>query len=185
MKHRIRTLLLAGSLAVILPAQAQEQKPAAEAPKPAAGKPEPAPGQEPDPEILLGIMNCLADGLPPDWRKAWFVIKQTDRNAAGNAREFEATFFYATSENDTKGERLKPCGDGADVLDGVGRLNAYLPENQRRWSGATFTFFRDGRYGAVYDQTPFQMKPAATSPAAKPAAKSGAKPAAKKKQDAK
>jgi hypothetical protein len=175
-------LLLAGSLAVFLPAQAQEQKPAAAAPE--AEKPEPAPGQDPDPEILHGIMNCLADGLPPEWRKTWFTIKQTDRNAAGNAREFEANFFYATSENDAKGQRLKPCGDGSDVLDGVGRLNAYLPENQRRWSGATFTFFRDGRYDAVYDQTPFAAKPAATPPA-KPAAKPGTapKPAAKKKQE--
>ena len=172
MKRALLSACLLGSL--LLPvAHAQDAKPAAE-----AAKPEPGPGQEPDPAILQGIMSCLADGLPADWRKAWFEIRQTDRNAAGNARQFEAAFFYATSEGDEKGQRLTPCGGGEEVLDGVGKLNSYLPEGQRRWSAATFTFFRDGRYNAVYDQTPFKLKPAAATDA-KPAAK----PAAKKKKE--
>src|SRR5262245_55789485 len=145
MKRALFLACLLGSL--LLPAaHAQDAKPAAEAAKPEAAKPEPGPGQEPDPAIIQGIMTCLAEGLPADWRKTWFIIRQTDRNAAGNARSFEATFFYATSESDSKGQKLSPCGGGEEVLDGVGKLNSYLPESQRRWSGATFTFFRDGRY---------------------------------------
>ncbi len=60
-------------------------KPAAAAQEPAA-KPAPGPGQTPDPQILESIMTCLAEGLTPDWKKAWFVIKETDRNDGRGAR---------------------------------------------------------------------------------------------------
>ena len=152
-------------------------KPAADADKPApeAAKPEPAPApapsQEPDPKILEGIFACIAEGLPQGWKKAWFVINETARSKDGAARSYTADFFYATNASDRKGRRLKPCGPER-VLEGVGALNDYLPDGQRRWTGATFTFLSDGKFDVKYDYTP-------RKPAAKPAAKksdSGAKP---------
>jgi hypothetical protein len=154
---------------IALPLHAQE-KPAAESKE----APKPAPGQEVDPAIIESIMTCLAAGLTPEWFKTWFVIRETKRNAAGTARQFEATFFVANKPDDNKGEPLQTCG-AQQILEGVGALNGYLPEKQQRWTAATFTFFRDGRYNASYDYTPVK-------PAAKPAAKP--KPAAKKKQEA-
>jgi hypothetical protein len=88
-----------------LPLHAQE-KPAAESKE----APKPAPGQEVDPAIIESIMTCLAAGLTPEWFKTWFVIRETKRNAAGTARQFEATFFVANKPDDNKGEPLQTCG---------------------------------------------------------------------------
>lgn len=170
--------LLLGALFAVA-AQAQDpQKPAAE-PAPAAAA-TPGPGQEPDPKIIEGLMECLAEGLPEGWQKTWFTISEIGRSsnlAEGTTRQFEAKFFYATDPNDTKGRTLKPCGANR-IVDGVIALNDYLQPSQKRWTGVTMTFFIDGRYGANYDYT--VRKPA---PAAAPA-KATAKPAAKKKLEA-
>lgn len=159
-----------------LAAQAQApQKPAAE-PAPAAAVP--GPGQEPDPQIVDGIMRCMAEGLPEGWKKTWFVISEigSDTDASGATRRFEATFYYATDPNDSKGMQFKPCGANR-IVDGVIALNDYLQPSQRRWTGVTVTFLLDGNYSATYDYTP--RKPAPAKAEAKPAAK----PVAKKKQE--
>jgi len=145
-----------------------EAKPAETKPEPAAA-PAPGPGQEPDPKIVEDIMNCLAEGLPPDWKHAWFVIREAERDKTGKERLYIGRFFVATDEADRKGKPLQTCG-ATRILTNVGKLNEYLPANQQRWTGATFNFYRDGRFEVAYDYTP-----------PKPAAKS--KPAAKKKQD--
>ena len=151
-----------------------------------AAKPEPSPGQPPDPKILEGVFACLAQGLPPDWKKAWFVIDEVGRSDEGTKRHFEANFFYAMSVDDVRGSPLTPCG-AERVLEGVSALNAYLPEQQRRWTGATFSFTSEGRYDVKYDYSvrgSVMFKPAATEPAAEtpaqPAARPAAKPAARK-----
>lgn len=161
-----RTLIAALLFGALLAGGVQAQDP-----KPAAASQEavkPGPGQEPDPKIIEGMMSCMAGGLPENWQKAWFVIRQIGVDPKDNTtRKFEANFFFATRESDKKGERLQTCG-AEQMLEGVAGLNAYLPDSQKRWSGATFTFHRDGRYQVNYDVTPFKPKP---------------KPAAKKKAD--
>jgi hypothetical protein len=185
MNRVLPCLLLVGAL-LAFSARAQDPKPAAAAPAaPAAAepaKPAPGPGQEPDPAILQGIMECLAEGLPKDWKKAWFVVKEIDRNEQRSMRQFEANFFYATNPADNKGRRLKPCG-AERVVDGVSALNDYLPENQQRWTSATFNFTSDGKFEVKYDFTPPAPKPAADAEP-KPAAKPSAKSSSKKKQEA-
>jgi hypothetical protein len=134
-------------------------KPAAAAQEPAA-KPAPGPGQTPDPQIIENIMACLAAGLTQDWKKAWFVIKEIDRNVAEGARQFQGDFFYATNIKDTRGRRLRTCGP-EKIIQGVSELNDYLTTEQQRWTSATFTFLSDGKYDVKYDYTPFKPKPAA------------------------
>jgi len=174
--------ILACSL-LALPAQAQDPKknePAAE--KPAAGaaqdpgKPQRAPGQTPDPAIIEGIVHCLAEGLTQDWKKAWFVISEVGRDTSAGTREFEGNFFFATSEKDRKGMRLKTCG-AEKIIQGVSDLNDYLTKDQQRWTSANFTITSDGKYDMKYDYTPFKPKPAAKSPKAKPTAKKAPEPA--------
>jgi len=176
MKQHCLAVFLACSL-LALPAQAQDPKksePADE--KPAAGatqetdRPQRAPGQTPDPKIIEGILHCLAEGLTQDWKKAWFVISEVDRNVLAGTRQFEGNFFFATSEKDRKGMRLQTCG-AEKIIQGVSDLNDYLTKDQQRWTSATFTFLRDGNYDVKYDYTPFKPKPAA-------------KPTAKKKPEA-
>jgi hypothetical protein len=149
-------------------AQKPEAKPAAEAKQEPGAPAAPRPGDPPDPKIIEDFMSCLAVGLTEDWKKTWFVIRETGRDKTGKERSYEGNFFYATDDNDRKGKRLSICGPDK-ILEGVGKMNGYLPANQQRWSGATFSFYRDGRFEVAYDFTP--PKPAA-------------KPAAKKKQEA-
>ena len=172
-----RTSLIALVLGALLAfsVQAQDpQKPAAQEP---AAAPAPAPGQEPDPKIIVGLMECLAEGLPEGWKKTWFVIQEISRDVDGGTRQYEAKFFYATDPADRLGKRLEPCGTSR-IVDGVLGLNAYLQPGQRRWSGVTMTFNIDGSYDAAYDYT--VRKPSAGAAPAKAAPK----PAAKKKQEA-
>ena len=144
------------------------EKPAAEAKQEASSVPPPGPGQEPDPKIVEDIMACLAEGLPPDWKHAWFIVREAERDKTGKERIYIARFFVATDEADRKGKPLQTCGAN-QIVTAVGKLNEYLPANQQRWTGATFNFYRDGRFEVAYDFTP--PKPAAKKPAAKPAAK--------------
>jgi len=167
---------LAACALIAFAAQAQEPKKTADAPeKPAAPDPagaiQPKPGDTPDPRIVEGIMGCLSQGLTPDWKKAWIVIKEIDREDSKSVRQFEGNFFYATKESDTKGMRLQTCG-GDRVVAYVGLLNGYLKEDQQGWTSMTMTFMRDGRYDAKYDYTPIKPK---SKPVAKPAAKASAK----------
>jgi hypothetical protein len=161
-------LLLAALCTSAVHAQ-DAQNPAA---PPAVEAQKPKPGDPADPQITEKMFNCLAPGLPKNWKKAWIVVNEIGRDEAGSSRNFEANFFFATSIKDSKGKKLTPCG--ADpVLEGVGALNDYLPENQRRWTGVTFTFTSDGKFDATYDYTPRKPAPAAPEPA-KPAAKAKA-----------
>jgi hypothetical protein len=148
-------------------ARAQDPKkpePATEPPATGAAKdpaaiPAPRPGDPPDPRIIEGIMTCLAAGLPPEWKKAWFVIKEIDRNVDTSTRQFEGDFFYATRESDRKGKRLRTCG-AEQIIEGVGLVNDYLTPEQQRWTSVTFTFLRTGNYDVKYDYTPVKPKPA-------------------------
>jgi hypothetical protein len=163
-------VLLCTALCASLAHAQDAQKPAPPAAE--AQKPRPAPGQPADPQIIEKIFNCLAPGLPKNWKKAWIVVNEIGQDEAGTTRKFEANFFFATNLKDSKGKKLTPCGS-APVLEGVTALNDYLPEKQRQWTGITLTFTSEGKFDATYDYTPRKPAPAAEEPA-RPAAKAKA-----------
>ena len=168
----VLVLVLGGVLA--LPSQAQDpQKPAPYDPTVA---PAPVPGQPPDQKIIVGLMECLADGLVEGWKKAWFTIKEIRRNLDGT-RQYEAKFLYTTDFKDKVGKPFEPCGT-ARIVDGVLALNDYLQPSQRRWTGMTMTFNIDSSFDATYEFTEPKPDPADAAPA-----KAAPKPAAKKKQE--
>ena len=172
-----RPSLIAHVLGALLAFAAQAQDPQKPAPQEPAAAPAPAPGQEPDPKIIVGLMECLAEGLPEGWKKTWIVIQEISRDVDGGTRQYEAKFYFATDPADRAGKRLEPCGTNR-IVDGVLALNAYLQPGQRRWTGVTMTFNIDGTYDAAYEYTVRKSAPAAAP------AKAAAKPAAKKKQEA-
>jgi len=171
---RLAALLAAACLAfgaTELPAQPKE---------PAAG-PDVKQEESPQERIVGRIFRCIAEGLPQDWQRAWIEIREIERTRYATVRKYEATFRVATSETDTTGRPLVPCGS-EEVVESVAELNGFLPEEQRRWTGATFAFYRDGRFEVKYDYgspgvivEPEPPRPAAEKPAGK------AKPAARKK----
>ena len=101
-----------------------------------------------DPKAIQQIFDCLAVGLPKDWKKAWVVM--TEVVDTGKQRRIEGKFFYATSASDNEGRPLSTCG-AAQVAQGVNALNAALAPEQRRWKQARLTFTSEGKFDLHYD----------------------------------
>lgn len=108
----------------------------------------PAQAQQPDAKALQEIFDCLAVGLPQNWKKAWVVI--SDLGAVGKDRRFEGRFFYATSAADKLGQPLATC-DAQKVAKGVISLNTALAPDKRRWKEARLVFSSDGKFNLAYD----------------------------------
>ena len=109
----------------------------------------PAPAQQqPDPKLVQEIYDCLAVGLPKDWKKAWMTVTQVSGSSAQG--EFEARFFYATSPKDTTGKPLATCG-AQSIARSVSALRAGQSSDQRAWKGLRLTFTSDGKFDLYYD----------------------------------
>jgi hypothetical protein len=104
--------------------------------------------KQPEPKAIQEIFDCLAVGLPGDWKKAWVVV--TEVADAGKERRFEGKFFFATSAADSGGKPLLPCS-AEKVARGVYALSADLPAEQRRWKEATLSFTSEGKFDLHYD----------------------------------
>jgi hypothetical protein len=126
---RMNRLLAAFAVvaALALPAQAQKQ---------------------PDPKAIQDIFDCLAVGLPKDWKKAWVVV--TELADAGKERRLESQSFYADSSGAMAGKPLATCGAQV-VAKGVIALSADLPAEQRRWKQARLTYTSEGKFDLYYD----------------------------------
>jgi len=104
---------------------------------------------EVDPKIVQQIFNCIAAGLPADWKRTWVVV--TELQKQGGTRQFEADFFYASAADDLVGRPLQPC-DKQKVAQDVYSLNQFLPSYEKRqWKQATMIFKSDGSFDLKYD----------------------------------
>jgi hypothetical protein len=108
----------------------------------------PAHAQQPDAKAIQEIYDCLAAGLPQNWKKAWVVV--SDLGAAGKERKYEGKFFYATSAADNVGKPLVPC-DAQKVAKGVISLNAALAADKQRWKEARLLYTSEGKFNLAYD----------------------------------
>jgi hypothetical protein len=126
---RMNRLLAACAVvtALALPAQAQKQ---------------------PDLKAIQEIFDCLAVGLPKDWKKAWVVV--TELADIGKERRFESQSFYADASGAMAGKPLGTCGAEV-VAKGVIALSADLPAEQRRWKEARLTYSSEGKFDLSYD----------------------------------
>ena len=104
--------------------------------------------KQPNPKAIQEIFDCLAVGLPKDWKKAWVVV--TELAVAGNERRFESQSFYADSSGAMAGKPLATCGAEV-VAKGVFALSADLPAEQRRWKEARLTYTSEGKFDLAYD----------------------------------
>lgn len=111
---------------------------------------DPAPAQ-PDAKVIQSIYDCLAAGLPKDWKEAWVTVHQL--KDTGKERQFEADFLYSTRAQDTRGEPLHPC-DSQRVVQEVLSLNSTLSPEQRRWTSTRVTFGSDGKFAIQYNYAP-------------------------------
>jgi hypothetical protein len=108
----------------------------------------PTHAQQPDAKTVQEIFDCLAAGLPKNWKKTWVVV--SDLGAAGKERKYEGKFFYATSAADKVGKPLVTC-DAQKVAKGIISLNAALAADKQRWKEARLTYTSDGKFNLAYD----------------------------------
>jgi hypothetical protein len=108
----------------------------------------PVHARQPDAKTIQEIFDCLAAGLPKNWKKAWVVV--SDLGAAGKERRFEGKFFHATSAADKVGKPLVSC-DAQKVAKGVLSLNTALAPDKQRWKEARLTYTSDGKFNLAYD----------------------------------
>jgi len=126
---RMNRLLATLALAAVLAAPAYAQK-------------------QPDAKAIQEIFDCLAVGLPKDWKKAWVVV--TELAVVGKERRFESQSFYADASGAMAGKPLATCGAEV-VARGVIALSADLPAEQRRWKEARLTYTSEGKFDLSYD----------------------------------
>jgi hypothetical protein len=146
---RILLAVLAAALSSVADAQL---KPPTDKPKSTAKakqqKPPTTVDNEANVKAVQKIFECVAEGLPQDWRQARVVI--TERSSGEKERSFEGRFEYSTEADGSKPTPLKPC-DSREVAQGVYELNEFLSPEKRRWKVATLTFTSEGKFEIKYD----------------------------------
>lgn len=148
----IRLLTFACACAVAAQANAQGTglKPSTGTSKPAAKahKPPTVVDDEANVKAVEKIFQCVAAGLPNEWRHARVVI--TEISSGEKERRFEGKFDYSTQADGAKPVPLKPC-DAREVAQGVYGLNEFLSPEKRSWKVATLTFTSEGKFELKYD----------------------------------
>ncbi|MFY9314215.1 MAG: hypothetical protein WAO95_01495 [Burkholderiales bacterium] len=153
MSKRILLAALAAGLAGSAHAQFGLRPPAANpAPEPAAeAKQKSAAAVETERvEAVQRIFECVAAGLPREWRRAWAEIVETA--ADGKERSFEGKFYYLPEAEGAEPAALVPCS-AREVAERVYALNYFLAPDRRRWKVATLVFTSDGKFELKYDYT--------------------------------
>ena len=150
---RVQRLLIAfaaASFALNAAAQATGVKPPAGKTKPAAkAQPkQPVEVDSPGVEAVTKIFECVAEGLPKDWRRAWVVV--TEISGGQKERAFEGKFEYSLDPDGKAPLPLKPCNP-QEVAQRVHALNDFLEYEKRQWKVATLTFMSDGKFEIKYD----------------------------------
>jgi len=144
-------LLFVCSLAAHVHAQGSGLKPSQGKSKPAAKaqqKPPTTIDSEANVKAVQKIFECVAEGLPKDWRQARVVV--TEMSSSEKERSYEGKFEYSTEADGSKPAPLKPC-DSREVAQGVYGLNEFLSPEKRKWKVATLTFTNEGKFEIKYD----------------------------------
>ena len=121
-------------------------------PKPAAAAPQKPAAEEANAgdKAVEQIFNCVAAGLPKEWRRAWVVV--TELGGDDKERRFEGKFEYSLDAAGKDPKALAPC-NAREVAENVYKLNDFLEPDKRKWKVATLIFTSDGKFEIKYDYT--------------------------------
>jgi hypothetical protein len=102
---------------------------------------------EPETKVLEQIAECLAKGLPRDWRQAEMLVELKSPEAeTGDVR-------YVMMRNLSGGqyETFTPCDarEAARML--VVEMRKLQPADRRGWKGARFVIQRGGKFDLTLD----------------------------------
>jgi hypothetical protein len=102
---------------------------------------------EEETKLLNEIAQCLAVGLPHDWRQAEMLVELKSAEAeTGDVR-------YLMMRNLSGGqyETFSPCADRQAARELVVGMRKLQPAEKRGWKGARFVVHRDGRFDLTFD----------------------------------
>jgi hypothetical protein len=102
---------------------------------------------EEETSLLQEIAQCLAAGLPHDWRQAEMLIELKNAEAeTGDVR-------YLMMRNLSGGqlEPFLPCNERQAAHDLVVGMRKLQPAEKRGWKGARFVVYRNGKFDLTFD----------------------------------
>jgi hypothetical protein len=102
---------------------------------------------EEETKLLEGIAQCLAAGLPHDWRQAEMLVELKSPDAeTGDVR-------YLMMRNLSGGqyEAFTPCNERQAARELVVEMRKLQPAEKRGWKGARFVVYRNGKFDLTFD----------------------------------
>jgi hypothetical protein len=102
---------------------------------------------EEESKLLEGIAQCLAAGLPHDWRQAEMLVELKSAEAeTGDVR-------YLMIRNLSGGqyETFSPCNERQVARELVVEMRKLQPAEKRGWKGARFVVYRNGKFDLTFD----------------------------------
>ena len=98
---------------------------------------------------VTSIVECMAPGLPEDWKEAVMVMQLEKPGAETGAVQYLVARGSATVPD----ERFTPCDVRKPALT---LLEARKQQTaaQRGWTGARVTIYRDGKFSVKYEYPP-------------------------------
>lgn len=102
---------------------------------------------EAETKLLNEIAQCLAVGLPPDWRQAEMLVELKSPEAeTGDVR-------YLMMRNLSGGqfEPFSPCDERQAARALVVEMRKLQPAEKRGWKGARFVVHRNGKFDLTFD----------------------------------
>jgi hypothetical protein len=102
---------------------------------------------EEETKLLNGIAECLAAGLPHDWRQAEMLIELKDPQAETG----EVRYLMMRNLSGGQMEPFLPCDGRQAARELVVELRKLQPAEKRGWKGARFVVYRSGKFDLTLD----------------------------------
>ena len=102
---------------------------------------------EEETKLLHQIAECLAAGLPHDWRQAEMLVELK----SAEAETGEARYLMMRNLSGGQLEPFRPCNERQAARDLVVEMRKLQPAEKRGWKGARFVVYRTGKFDLTFD----------------------------------
>ena len=102
---------------------------------------------EEETRLLNEIAQCLAVGLPHDWRQAEMLIELKSPEAETG----EVRYLMMRNLSGGQYETFLPCNERQPARDLVVEMRKLQPAEKRGWKGARLVVYRNGKFDLTLD----------------------------------
>ena len=97
-------------------------------------------------QAVSSIVECLAEGLPEDWRRVEMIVEL----AKPGAETGDVQYLVTRAEAEDEQEPFTPCDVRQPARTMIEARKALSP-SRRNWTAAKLVLLRDGKFGLNYD----------------------------------